>query len=112
MEKILVEAFGSIVSEDLRNDGVSLQDAMSAGLDQLAEQIDLDSVEVIVTGMNGDVTHALQDVVEARDLDVDVQAFYPNVNDIAEEDDIDYDEGYTFSTSNPPACIPWSEYLL
>jgi hypothetical protein len=93
-QKILLEAFGSIVNEDLRSEGVSLEDVLSAGLDELEAAINMSDVETIVTGMNGDVTHALQDAVEARDMDVDVDAFYPNVSNIADEDDIEYNEAW------------------
>ncbi len=93
--KLLIEAFGSIVNEELRQDGVSLEDVIDAGLDSIGAAVDLSDVEVIVTGMNGDVTFALQDAVEGRDdIDAEVAPFYPNVNRIAEEDDIDYQEAW------------------
>jgi len=99
-DKVLIEAFGSIVSEDTRNDDVSLEDAMDAALQRVDAIVGLDSVESIVTGMNADVTYALQDAVEASDRDIDVRAFYPNVNNIAEEDDVDYQtawkQGFTW----------------
>ncbi len=98
---VLLEAFGSPVNEELRQDGVSLEDVLNAALDRIGEAVDLSSVETIITGMNADVTFALQDVVEARDdVDAEVSAFYPNVGRIAEEDDIEYQEawkrGYTW----------------
>lgn len=97
---VLIEAFGSIVNDELRDDDVSLQDAMSEALDRVSEVVDMDAVETIYTGMNADVTFALQDAVEASDIDADVQAFYPNVQEIADEDDVEYQEawkrGYTW----------------
>lgn len=97
---VLFEAFGSIVDEDLRQDDMSLEDLMVEALDRVSDVVDFSNVEKMYTGMNADVTFALQDAVEASDIDVDVQAFYPNVKSIAEEDDVEYNEawkrGYTW----------------
>lgn len=97
---VLIEAFGSIVNEDIRDDDMSLEDLMAVALDRVSETVDFSDVDTVFTGMNADVTFALQDAVEASDIDADVQAFYPDVSSIAEEDDIDYNEawkrGYTW----------------
>jgi len=97
---VLIEAFGSIVNEELRTEDVSLEDAMAVALQRLDTIVGTDDIDTIYTGMNGDVTHALQDAVDTLNLDVDVQAFYPNVKNIMEEDDIDYQtawkQGFTW----------------
>ncbi len=91
---VLVEAFGSIVNEELQSEGVSLETVVRDGLEEIDLLIGLDSVDKIITGMNGDVTFALQDIVDEVGYDVEVSAFYPNVNRIAEEDDIEYQEAW------------------
>ncbi len=102
MTAILVEAFGSIVNEELRVEDVSLEDAMGVALQRIDNYsvLSLEGVDKIYTGMNGDVTHALQDAVEALDMDVEIQPFYPNVKNIQEEDDVDYQtawkQGFTW----------------
>jgi hypothetical protein len=97
---VLLEAFGSIVNDDLRQDDMSLEDLMVEALDRVSDVVDFSNVDTVYTGMNADVTFALQDAVEASDIDVDVRAFYPDVSNIAEEDDIEYNEawkrGYTW----------------
>ncbi len=99
---ILVEAFGSIVNEDLRVEDVSLEDVMSVALQRIDNHavLSLDDVDKLYTGMNGDVTHALQDAIDTLDLDLEVQPFYPNVKNIQEEDDVDYQtawkQGFTW----------------
>lgn len=94
MTHVLIEAFGSIVNEDLRSDEVSLADALENGLGRLSDFVDFSEVEKIYTGMNKDVTYALEDAVESMALDAEVNAFYPNVSNIAEEDDIEYNEAW------------------
>ena len=91
---ILIELFGSIVNEDVQKDGVSFQDVAEEALEAVDERIGLDDVDKVFTGMNADATYALQDAVENMGLDVDVQAFYPNVNNIAEEDDIEWNQAW------------------
>jgi len=94
MTAILVEAFGSIVNQDLRVEDVDLEEVAAVGLQRIDDIIGLDGVETVYTGMNGDVTFALQDAVETLGLDVEIQAFYPNVSNIADEDDIDYNTAW------------------
>lgn len=97
---VLIEVFGSVVNEELRKEGVSLDDVVNEAIDQLDGVMNMSGVETIYTGMNPEVTYALQDAIEASEFDADVQAFYPNVNEIAEEDDVEYQEawkrGYTW----------------
>jgi len=93
-KKFLIEAFGSPVSEEARLEDVDLEDVAAVGLQRLDATIGLDDVEKIYTGMNADVTYALMDAVETLDLDIEVQPFYPKVNDIAEEDDISYQDAW------------------
>ena len=94
MNAILVEAFGSIVNENLRVEDTDLDEVMAVALQRLDSIVGLDDVETVYTGMNGDVTFALQDAVETLGMDVEIQAFYPNVSEIAEEDDIEYNQAW------------------
>ncbi len=96
MTHILLEAFGGITNEDIRKDDISLEDAMAVALQRISGHplLSLEEVETIYTGMNGDVTIALQEAVGNLDLDVEIQAFYPNVTDIQDEDDISYQEAW------------------
>jgi len=94
---ILIEGFGAPINENLLADDVSdVQEVVAAGLDQLDTVLEggIESFDAIVSGMNASVTHALEDVVEERDLDVEVDPFYPNINNIMEEDDIEYQEAW------------------
>lgn len=97
---ILFEAFGSIKNENMRKDGVTLDDVIAEAFTQLSEFVNFDDVERIYTGMNADVSYALIDHVNENDLDIEIRTFYPNVNNIAEEDDISRNEawkkGYTW----------------
>jgi hypothetical protein len=100
-QNILIEAFGSIVNEDTRKDNVSLEDALVVGLQELGKFVDFEEVDQVFTGMNSEVTYALEDAVGGIDIpDMTVRAFYPNVNDIMEQDDVEYNEawkrGYTW----------------
>ena len=102
---ILIEGFGSISDEDARQAGLSLEDVVQVGLKRLDDAIDLTTVDTIFTGMNQDFTYALQDAVAAiygdRDAyDIEVEAFYPDVQQFQEEDETSYSEawkrGYTW----------------
>jgi len=92
---VLLETFGSIVSEDNRKANLTLEDVVRVGLQNLDDLIGIDEVDQIITGMNADVTEALQQVVDEDDLNIEVRAFYPNVNDFREdEDEMSYREAW------------------
>lgn len=76
MTRILVEAFGSIKNDEVRQEGVSLEDAMSIALDRIDSAVGLDGVEELITGMDQEVTYALMDAVEASEHDINVNADY------------------------------------
>ncbi len=96
MTSILVEAFGSIGNNELLKDDIALDDTMAVALQRLNKHpvLDFESVDKIYTGMNGEITMALQDAIDTMGVDVEVQAFYPNVTDIQDEDDISYQEAW------------------
>lgn len=84
MTKLVFEAFGSIKDEETRDDDASLEDVVKAALERLA--VPLSHIDTIVTGMDPDVTYALEDVVEDLDADIHVRALYPdNWDELVEE---------------------------
>ena len=89
-QTLLFEMFGSIKNEELRKDDVELE----AAFDQLSEFVDFGELERIYTGMNKDVTYGLMDYVNENNLNIEIRSFYPNVGDIADEDDISYSEAW------------------
>lgn len=100
---ILIEGFGAPINEDLLADDVSdVQEVVAAAIDELDDVLagGIESFDALVSGMNASVTHALEDIVEERDLDVEVEPFYPNINNIMEEDGLEYQdawqEGFTW----------------
>lgn len=94
-QNVLLEAFGSITNENIRNEGVSLEDVAVEGLRRVDELLDLDEVGTIFTGMNEDFTNVLEDLAEESDeFDIEVQPFYPNIGDIMDEDDVDYNTAW------------------
>lgn len=98
--KALIETFGSINSKNNRKDGVSYDDVVLAGLMELDEVIGLDNIDQIVTGMTYSQEHPVTDALEngldelGYDGEVMIKKFYANVSNIAEEDDIEYNEAW------------------
>lgn len=98
--KILIEAFGALTTNDTYSGDLDRETIAEATLQEIDSLIDLSSIDTIVTGMNPEFTYALQHAINALDLDINVNAFYPDVNSIKEQDNISYQEawqrGYTW----------------
>lgn len=92
--QVLLEAFGSIKDEDHRisinDEPMDYDTVIAEGINHLNELGVLNEVDEIVTGMDAETTYAVEDAIEAQDIDVEVDAFYPDVTSIQEEDDLDY----------------------
>ena len=92
---VVLEAFGSITNENARNDDVDLIDVAVAGLEEIDALVGLDNIGTIFTGMGPEFTNCLEEIEEHNDeFDIDVQPFYPNISNIMEEDDVDYNTAW------------------
>lgn len=98
--KILIEAFGALTTNDTYSGDLDRETIAKATLQELDSLIDLSSIDTIVTGMNPEFTYALQHAINSLNVDINVNAFYPDVNSIKEQDNISYQEawqrGYTW----------------
>jgi len=107
--EVLVEMFGHYKNEDERmttkeGDTIPLKEIARAMFQKAG--VALETIDVIHTGMDAEVTEALEELAEESDADVEVEAFYPNVNDwIANSDEFTEDDygkawGEAFSWRN------------
>lgn len=107
--EVLVEMFGHYKNEETRmtteeGDTIPLKEIARAMFQKAG--VGLDSIDVIHTGMDAEVTEALEELAEESEYDVEVEAFYPNVKDwIANSDDLTEDDygkawGEAFSWRN------------
>ena len=89
---VLLEGFGAPLNENLLADDTDPVDVAQRAIDELDDYFGLDNIATIVTGMNTDFTHNLEDLLE--DTDVEVEPFYPNITNIMEEDDLEYQDAW------------------
>ncbi|WP_435181465.1 hypothetical protein [Halorussus sp. AFM4] len=107
--EVLVEMFGHYKNEETR---MTTEDGETIPLKEIARAmfqkagVGLETIDVIHTGMDAEVTEALEELAEESEFDVEVEVFYPNVKDwIANSDDLTEDDygkawGEAFSWRN------------
>lgn len=96
--RIVAETFGAVNNEDALT--ADRHEVVRGVLQRLRDLLGDISGATFITGMNEEYTYALLDVIDEDNLDMDVEVFYPPVNDIMEEDDVSRPEawqrGYTW----------------
>ncbi len=94
--RIDIHAFGDcLTDDDLRihpetGEQLSLADALQIALQRLDPVVDLSTIDLITTGLNKEVTYALDDAVEAElGDDVEFEVFMMRAKQFLDDDDVD-----------------------
>lgn len=96
IRRIDIHAFGDCLTDDDKRihpetgERISLEDALSIALQRLDPIVDLSSIDLITTGLNQDVTHALDDAVQDElGDDVEFEVFMMRAKQFLDDDDVD-----------------------
>lgn len=94
--RIDIHAFGDCLTDDDKRvhpetgEDLSLTEAMQIALQRIDPIVDLSSIDLITTGLNQDVTHALDDAVDAElGDDVEFEVFMMKAKQFLDDDDVD-----------------------
>lgn len=103
VRRVDIHAFGDCLNDaDKRvhpetGEPLSMTEAMKIALQRLDPIVDLGSLDLITTGLNEDVTHALDDAIDevAGDADIEFEVFMMKAKQFLDDDDVNgWDEAW------------------